>query len=233
MELTYPLISCICITNNRPSLLKRAIYCFELQNYPNKELVISYQKKDIKSRLIIEEAKLNEALKILQIERSVTDSLGDARNQAVYKCTGDYVCMWDDDDWHHTSRLSYQFNSLRSISQYYQASVLSRILLYDATTKKAYCSFSYTWDGTILCRKEILLQNQYASRDRGEDTHVITFLSARKLLYKIEDVPFLYIYVYHGENTWNYAHFENFMDKSQVLDEQTTIGIRRVLNDQT
>ncbi|MBB5637825.1 glycosyltransferase involved in cell wall biosynthesis [Pedobacter cryoconitis] len=230
MKLTHPLISCICITNNRPQLLKRAVACFESQNYPNKELVVSYPKKDVFSPKIIRDALQNEELKILQIEREDEQSLGNARNTAINKCFGDYICIWDDDDWYHPSRISYQFNSMQISGQRYQASVLSRILLYDSTTKEAYYSFSYTWDGTILCRKEILLQNQYADTNKGEDSHVITFLSGRKLLYEIDTAPFLYIYIYHGENTWNYAHFENFINKSQVLDKEANDRILLILN---
>jgi glycosyltransferase involved in cell wall biosynthesis len=231
MKLTHPLISCICITNNRPLLLQKAIACFVSQNYPNKELVISYPKNDYSSQLVIKEALQNEDGHIVQIERDTEESLGNARNYAIAKCNGDYVCLWDDDDWYHSSRLSYQYNSMQTIGQGYQASILSRIILYDSLTKKAYFSFSYTWDGTILCRKEILLQNQYANRNQGEDTHVITFLSGRKLLYQIDDVPFLYIYIYHGQNTWNYAHFEYFINKSELLDEEITQRVRIILND--
>ena len=231
MKLTHPLISCICITNNRPQLLQRAIACFEAQNYPNKELVISYPTKDILSQMVIKDALQNEELKIIQIEREDEQSLGNARNIAIAKCTGDYICLWDDDDWYHVSRISYQFNSMQASGQGYQASVLSRILLYDSTTKNAYYAFPYTWDGTILCRKEILLQNQYVNTNKGEDSHVITFLSGRKLLYKIDSAPFLYIYIYHGKNTWDYKHFEHFINKSQLLDNEATDSVRQILND--
>ena len=230
MNQSYPLISCICVTSSRPEQLEKAITCFTTQNYPNKELVISYPKDDLASKGVIERAKQDETVRIMSVERNTEESLGNARNHLIAKCSGDYVCIWDDDDWYHPSRLTYQFNSMKIVGQRYQASVLHRILLYDTTTKKAYFSFPYTWDGTILCRKEILLQNQYANANRGEDTHVITFLSGRKLLYRIEDAPFLYIYIYHGTNTWNYKHFENFMNKSELLDEELTNSIVKMIN---
>lgn len=230
MTQSYPLISCICATNNRPEQLKTAISCFATQNYPNKELVISFPKNDLSTKAVIDSIRQDESLKIMLIERPVDESLGNARNNMIAKCLGDYVCIWDDDDWYHPSRLTYQFNSMQIVGQRYQASVLSRILLYDATTKKAYQSFSYTWDGTILCRKEILLQNQYANANLGEDTHVITFLSGRKLLYRIEDAPFLYVYIYHGTNSWNYKHFKYFIDNSLLLDEELTDSIIKTIN---
>ena len=232
MNNSHPLISCICITNNRPTLLRKAIMCFVTQNYPNKELVISYPKKDKKTRALISERLKSESINIMMIERDNDESLGNSRNNAIAKCAGTFICLWDDDDWYHMSRLSYQYNSMQIIGEHYQASVLSRILLYDSTTGKAYLSFSYTWDGTILCRREMLMQNQYANSNKGEDTHVISFLANKKLLYKIEETPFLYIYVYHGENTWGYNHFEYFLKKSELLDDEATKKIKRLINDQ-
>jgi glycosyltransferase involved in cell wall biosynthesis len=232
MTTNYPLISCICITNNRPELLKKAIDCFESQNYPNKELVISYPKKDVSTKRILENNSHSD-LRILSIEREDEESLGNARNQAIIKCKGEYVCIWDDDDWYHSSRLSFQFNSIQEKGQGYQASVLTRILLYDTTTKKAYLSFPHYWDGTILCRKVILLQNQYKNSNIAEDSHVVHFLASKNLLFKIDNVPFLYVYVYHGNNTWNYEHFEIFLSKSELItgeDSEHILGLLEYLN---
>jgi glycosyltransferase involved in cell wall biosynthesis len=229
MKSIHPLISCICVTNNRSALLQKAITYFQSQNYPNKELVISYVTDDQSTKEVIQNEIVKGDITILKIERTPEESLGNARNQAIAKCGGDYVCIWDDDDWYHASRLSFQFNSMQTLGQGYQASVLTHILLYDATTQKAYLSFNYTWDGSILCRKEIIMQNQYAHSNQGEDTHIIKFLDSRKLLYHISDVPFLYIYVYHGENTWNYAHFEYFLNKSELLDDDVTEKIKALL----
>lgn len=232
MSINYPLISCICVTNNRPELLKNAIGCFESQNYLNKELVISYPKKDTLTKRVIEGLQ-NSGLNILTIEREDTESLGNARNQAIIKSKGEYVCIWDDDDWYHSSRLSFQFNSMQEKGQGYQASILTRILLYDTTSKQVYLSFPYPWEGTILCRKVILLQNQYKNSNIAEDSHVVRFLSSRNLLFKIEHVPFLYVYIYHGNNTWNYKHFEAFLSKSELItgeDSEHILGLLEYLN---
>ncbi|MNY59204.1 hypothetical protein D3C86_1956220 [compost metagenome] len=64
------------------------------------------------------------------------------------------------------------------------------------------------------------MQNQYGYSNKAEDTHVIKFLSSKKLLFQIEEAPFLYVYIYHGENTWNYKHFEYFTSKSEPLNEE-------------
>lgn len=219
MAQTYPLISCICITNRRPVLLEKAISYFISQNYPNKEMVISYPKGDKLSRELIKNYQ-NQEIQLISMEREEEESLGYARNQAIAKSKGDYVCTWDDDDWYHSSRLSFQFNSMQTKGSGYQASVLTRIILLNVISQQAYLSFPYTWDGTILCKKEVLMQNQYGYANKAEDTHVIKFLSSKKMLFHIEDAPFLYVYIYHGKNTWDYKHFEYFTSKSEVLSEE-------------
>jgi len=230
MPETYPLISCICITDNRPEFLQKTIIYFKNQNYPNKELVISYPQKDKSTPALIDKIRPKSEINILTIERDDKETLGNSRNQAIFKCHGDYICTWDDDDWYHASRLSFQFNSMHNIGRGYQASVLTRVILYDAIKEKSYLSFSYTWDCSLLCRKEIIFQNQYAHLDKGEDTHIIKFLDSRKLLHYVEEAPFLYIYIYHGKNTWNYAHFEYFLKQSEVLNEELTLTIKNLLN---
>ncbi|WGQ08886.1 glycosyltransferase [Pedobacter gandavensis] len=216
MTLSSPLISCICVTDNRPELLQKAINCFKSQNYLNKELVISYPKNDHLSKKVISNEQ-NTTLKIMSIEREEDCSLGEARNQAIKKSNGEYVCTWDDDDWHHPSRISYQYNSIENKGEGYQASILTRILLYDEIKNETYYSFNYTWEGTILCRKVILLQNQYRHSNQGEDSHVIGFLRSKKQLLLLDQAPFLYIYIHHGKNTWNYDRFKFFMSNSLLL----------------
>jgi len=232
MKPNYPLISCICITDNRTNLLKRAITCFAMQNYPNKELVISHPMQDENTRYFIKKVLEENDLSIVELERDDNESVGNARNLAISKCHGDYVCVWDDDDWYHASRLSFQFNSMQTTGIGYSASVLSRLILFDYTKKKAYLSFHHCWENTLLCRKEIIFQNQYAHQNRGEDTHIIKFLDGKKFLHHIDEAPFLYIYIYHGENTWNYDHYEFLVNKSELLEDRISDEIHNLIEQQ-
>jgi len=231
MSSNYPLVSCICITSNRPKMLESAINCFISQDYPNKELVISAPLGDLATKELLKKYSTDPVNDVLFIERDPEESLGNARNEAIYQCNGVYVCIWDDDDWHDQKRLSAQYESLQSSTQRLQASVLMRIILYDCSTHLAYLSFSYHWDGTLFCRKEMVLQNQYANRDKAEDTHLIPFLEGKRLLSHIDESPFLYIYIYHGHNTWPYSHFEHFLEKSHLLTEEYTAKVRAILKD--
>jgi len=230
MDPSYPLISCICITNNRIFLLKKAIQYFKSQDYPNKELVISYPKNDKLTKYTIDKIRHTENLNILKVEREIETNLGDARNQAIMQANGLYVCTWDDDDWYHASRLSFQFTGLQGLYNPYQASILNQLLLYDQTNKKAYLSFLYTWENTLLCKKEIFLKNQYSSKHQGEDSNIIDYLNAEKLLHHVSKAPFLYIYVYHQGNTWNYAHFQSFFKRSEPLDDVLSAKIHDLID---
>lgn len=224
----HPLISCICITNNRIALLKKAINCFKNQDYPNKELLISYPQRDRLTKHMVN--SLASDLSIIGIERSDQTTLGDARNQAIVECDGSYICAWDDDDWYHENRLSYQFDCMHKSGNNYEASILNRLILFDQTTQKAYLSFYYTWEGTLLCKKDIFLHNQYSSKNKGEDSDIVDFLDNQNMLYHIPDVPFLYVYIYHRSNTWNYAHFKSFFKRSEELTEEVSIQIRQLIN---
>ena len=114
MKTTYPLVSCIFVTNNRPVLLQRAIAYLEAQNYLNKELLTSYPINDLLTREVIVKASKNEVLKILALERSSEESLSNARNISIDKCNWDYIYVWYD-DWYHANRLSLQFNSMQTL----------------------------------------------------------------------------------------------------------------------
>ena len=228
----FPLISCICVTDNRIKQLQRAIACFEIQDYENTELVISYPEKDTETKNFIKQINKSNQLRILTIERLESESLGEARNQAILKANGLFVCTWDDDDWYHQSRLSFQYNSISTYknNNHLQGSLLSRIILYDSSLGKAYLSFLYTWEQTLLCSKEIMLRNKYSAKNKDEDYSVVKLLNKRRLLNHISDCPFLYIYIYHGGNSWGYSHFRHLVRKSEELDDNTTEIIKTTLN---
>jgi glycosyltransferase involved in cell wall biosynthesis len=223
------MISCICITNNRPRLLARSIACYLKQTYQSKQLIVSYPMDDYQTELVLDNLKESPDLNIIRIKRPCEETLGNARNNAIYRCEGKYVCIWDDDDWHHEERLNIQLNAIISSKSNYLGSILSRIILYDCTTDLAYLSFAYHWDGTLLCRKEALFQNQYADRNKAEDTQVIPFLVKKNMISFVEEQPFLYIYIYHGHNTWNYKHYQIFINKSFLLKQEYANKIRALL----
>lgn len=230
IKLTHPLISCICVTQNRSALLLKAIVSFDTQNYPNREMVISYPKHDLGTKQLIDEILQVSDLRIVRVEREGNESLGTARNNAIAECNGDYICLWDDDDWYHARRLAHQYNTMLTNRKFREASILTRVMLFDTNTQQGYLSFPYLWCGSLLCRKDHILKHPFANSDVAEDIPVIKYLESRKLLHYIADSAFLYLYVYHGENALSYFHFSYYLKKSEQLDQESTNWIHSLLN---
>ena len=213
----YPLISCICITDNRPTFLLKAVIHFDAQNYPNRELVVSYPKTDLASKILISKIKQVSDLNIMVIEREECLSLGLARNEAVAKCNGEYICTWDDDDWHREVRLIYQYTSLLSIKQKREACILPQVVLFDSTKDRAWFSGTFNWAGTLLCKKEIVLQHPYSDTNSDEGAELIQYLITSKYLHYFANYN-LYAFIYHGTNITDRQQFKLLTKDLVALD---------------
>lgn len=221
----YPLISCICISQNRPQQLLRAIVNFEQQSYPNKELVVSYPSHDLDTKKLMDRILKISHLKIVILCRESDGSLGRIRNQAVAAAHGSYICTWDDDDWYHPERLKHQMALLQNSKLIYQACVLREIILYDRNHKTAFLSAAYNWSGTLLCKKDLVVQYPYQDTNRLEDSPLIEHLETQKLLLPIKGSYYLYVYIYHGSNVIDDIHFKYFTRNGPQLDLKTTQNI--------
>lgn len=227
---THPLISCICITDNRPELLAKSIASYYAQGYPNKELVISYPVSDQVSEYVIHEAlSLNKELNILVVVRPDHYTIGKSRNDAIAKCNGGFICTWDDDDWYFPNRIAHQFNNLKSSGKFFEASILTQIFLFDSQVGKIYSSFPYYWAGSLVCKKDYVLKYPYLDANIAEDVSLIKFLTTENLLYEIDDAHYLYAYCYHGQNIIDYFHFQYLIRNSVLLDEENLVVIKELI----
>jgi len=230
IKITHPLVSCICVTQNRSQLLLKTIISFDQQNYPNTELVISYPKNDHESKRLVAHIIRATEIKIITVERDENETIGTARNNAIKASTGDYVCMWDDDDIHFFSRVADQYNLLQGEGRYFESSVLMRILLYDTPTKSAYLSFYDYWGGTLLCKKEHILQYPCTDTNQFECKPVIDYLKSKKLIFEMSGNPSLYVSVYHGKNLISDINFQYLCKKSDLLDKSFSKSIHQMLS---
>lgn len=227
-QLSTPLISGLCVTRGKPHMLHRAITCFEEQTYPNKQLVVVYEDDDCKTQAYLKSRSWSAEYKLLQIQvLPVKKTLGELRNLSVSSADGEYVCQWDDDDWYDSDRMSVQMEHIRESGL--PACILSRWVVFDSVSQKAYISNRRLWEGSILCRKDIMQQKPYPELSIGEDTAVIDYLAQHKLLAIIEDMPELYIYIYHGGNTWQQQHFTQIFNASMLLGPEDCEQVRNVL----
>lgn len=222
------LISCVCVTRKKPGLLKRAIDCFLWQTYPNKELIILYEDDDIATEEFVSKGLPSESgVRPFRVPVYPKMALGELRNLAIEKARGEFICQWDDDDWYHMSRLELQYRKL--FSKGYQGSILTQWLVFDCLTTTAYISNVRLWEGSILCRKSVLQQKAYEDKPLGEDTATIQYLASMDSLYLLDEMPGLYIYVYHGNNSWHYEHWKEIFRCSTAFSADDSFLVGEIL----
>lgn len=222
------LISCICITKNEPSLLTRAISCFKTQSYTNKELLVVYESDNLQIHDVMNAAE-NRGNNIFFIELPANPkvTLGALKNKAIELCRGEYFCQWDDDDWYADDRLTIQMEAI--IKNDAQVSFFGHWIFYDAIAEIAYLSFKRNWEGSIVCKKSIVTEDvKYALLPKLEDTPFVNMISG---MYRITQVikPGSYIYVYHGNNTWDFLHFQSNFFKGQQMSPEYSLLITDIL----
>jgi len=224
---SLPLISCLCITGNSTSLLKRAVDCFKNQNYPNKELLLVYERHNIATNEYVGNLHDPEIV-ALPIPEGSCYSLGAKRNYSIEKSNGEYFCQWDDDDWYHPDRLTAQLEPL--LKSYKKASILIYEVVFDEIKKAAYGSTIRPLEHSILCRRSVFTAGfRYSDKNKGEDFDFIRRLLKENLVFPVIN-PGLYIYVYHGKNTFDQEHFKAIFDFSYPLTDTTSACIANILS---
>ena len=209
--LNLPKISCLCITQNSWFQLKRCIQCFNAQIYPNKELIIVYESNN---KCIDKIKKINmQFIKLVEIPIYPKKTLGELRNISISNSIGKYVCQWDDDDYYHSLRLMKQYSCLLPSGK--PACILNHWYTYDNDNDVLYSKKSGHWfEGSILAEKSIL--SKYENKRIAEDTPVISKLNSSGQLCRATLVN-IYVYIYHGQNTWDKDHFNIFIKSSDPV----------------
>jgi len=224
-----PLVSCLCVTHNEPKILQRSINCFLSQTYPNKELILTYTADNQETKTLVE-ALSGYPIIGHELPASFSQTLGEKRNLAIAKSNGSYFCTWDDDDWYSSNRIARQVACLSKSN--YGCSVLSQLIIYDEQTQQSFLSTRRVWEQTLLCKKSLINYDtiRYAHLDHSEDTILLNDLQDRKLVSLLFD-PGLYIYIYHGNNTWHREHWQrNVINRGEALPAEQSAMIRSIVN---
>ena len=217
MSKKQPLVSCLCVSSNRPEFLKNTIKYFEAQTYPNKELIIvsnhfSQEYKEIVDSINSSDIKYY----FLSNDRKVT--LGELRNYSIKMSGGEYFCIWDDDDWYHRNRLKIQLQE--AVRNNKPATIMPYFILFNKVKRQGALSHLYPIQGSILCRKKIITEGlKYPSMNISEDRNFAEKLYECNAFFPVIN-PSLYIYIYHGTNTWNEGHFDFFYERGYKLSPE-------------
>jgi Glycosyl transferase family 2/Bifunctional DNA primase/polymerase, N-terminal len=136
-----PLISCIMPTTaDRGHFLPQAIKCFQQQTYPNLELVIVCDGEDDMSDLIPHD---DERIRYFFLGRD-RRTLGPKLNLGCERAKGELIAHFDDDDWSHPDRLSFQVGAL--LAEGAEICGISQLLFFEIGTGEVW-----------LCRTPALL----------------------------------------------------------------------------
>jgi len=223
-----PLVSCLCITKNDIRQLRRSVRCFSGQSYAKKELVIVHEGLSPEVTDWLDRLK-DIHLKVVSVPIRPKKSLGELRNISIAHATGEYFCQWDDDDWYHRDRLKIQLE--QALTQRHPATFLMNWLIYNEKNNAAYFSSLRPWEGSILCRRDVYPRIKYPDQSMAEDVHFLRQLMIKHRVFPVVSSP-LYIYVFHGKNTWDKDHFNMLFKTSQKLSNAASLLIRDILGSQ-
>ena len=196
-----PLISCLMVTRDRDHLARFAITAFLRQTYPRRELVIVDDGPDDSLARYVD-ALARPDIRMLRLPDDRVP-LGQLRNLAVDHALGSYVAQWDDDDLSDPQRLECQYHALRQTGS--QACLLGRWMMWWPERQRLAISPARPWEGSLVCEKAAM--PRYPTIRRGEDTPVVEHLLRTARVATI-DLPRLYTYVVHGDNTFDPGHFD-------------------------
>lgn len=219
-----PLITCVMVTEGRWPLMKKSIDCYLNQSYMNKNLVILSQGSSEINFSIEDYVSKHNDITFLSVPKRL--SLGALRNLSVEIATGDIICQWDDDDLYHPHRIITQYKNL-SMNENNSASIYCDFLKYFKLKKTIYwCDWSGEPPlinkflcGSVMFWKRFFYDFMPFYPEKGnqsnkeEDLHVLSKLKSKGILCPVF-AGHQYIYVYHGDNTYDLKHHKYTLDTS-------------------
>ncbi len=173
--MNHPLVSCIMPTADRPKYVPLAIKYFQLQDYPNKELIIVDDGKESLASLIPEDSR------ILYDYTRPLGKIGTKRNYACEKANGEIIMHWDDDDWHAEDWISKQVKFL--ISSKADVCGIEHVNFYSPVTDTLLKGtalnrnnpYNRPWlnGATLAYWKSFWASHPFEDRQTGEDDHFV------------------------------------------------------------
>lgn len=92
------LVSCLCVTESRPSFIPWLLWNFRKQDYPARELIVVDSSPHSLSSILPADVTI--------VRCPPGTSVARKRNVAWEAARGEFVAWFDDDDWQHPRRLS-------------------------------------------------------------------------------------------------------------------------------
>lgn len=173
IESDLPLVSCIMPTANRRKFVATAIRYFQMQNYPNKELIILDNGMDRIKDLVPDQPDI----KYFYMDYLDGAALGTKRNMAISKTEGELIMHWDDDDWYASDWMSRQVEALLSSGadlcginqiQFFSPSQNKYWMTKNSNSKRPWLN-----GANLIYRKSFWMQHPFKDLQIGEDDDFI------------------------------------------------------------
>ncbi len=202
-------ISCLCVTRGRLPLLIRAVELFNAQTYGDKELILLYERDDRPTRRFVRSLRGSQYRKV-EVFPEEGLRLGGLFNKAKAEAQGDYLALWDDDDWSHPQRLKCQISEIDRCEV--ASCCLSRITLWDGS--KTWVSWGRPWEGTCVWARGVMAD--FANEKTGWDTAPVLDLWQRNRM-TLLNRPDLFCYCRNNQSVNGTEHFDKLVSKCQPL----------------
>ena len=233
-----PKISALLLTGKcveRLALARVAVDCFFNQTWPNKELVVvNHGELSLVDYLPLSQRV---AVREVMFTRDEKLFLGDLRNISMSYATGDWLIQWDDDDWHHPSRMEVQFSKtppgfMSTFGWQVRCNIETGSAFYDEMPGGQHMSVFYP--RTPLRYKQLNVREDTAFFEGFAGKHVVIDNSVDS--YPID--PMMYVRFYHGRNIWDQKHImggsmqrRDEASDATELNELNAIQLRQVLGE--
>lgn len=222
-------ISCLTVTYDRLAQLKRAISCYCDQTYSNRELVIVTDGAPRFVRAVEDHlATLHrDDIRLVPLagERR---TLGKLRNRTLDEARGEIVCQWDDDDLSHPDRLAVQAARMAEegaevcfMTDHLQFIARDRRLMWTDWTHSGRVTGKWQLvPGTLMMRRDPRFRYPETGEAavRGEDSALIDALYDRLKVARLSGEGHLYLYAYHGRNTFSETHHRGLINAAVPVD---------------
>jgi glycosyltransferase involved in cell wall biosynthesis len=228
-----PKISCLMVTRGRIALARRAIRCYAGQTYPRRQLVI-VSDDEFRNRRALERYVAYLALDSVRFVYPEADqlSLGQLRNISLEAADGDIICQWDDDDCYHPERLAIQLAHMLEgnaracyLTDHLQLLEADRALVWVDWTLGGRSGEGQLLPGTMMAFKDRRFRYPETGPyvNRGEDSVFLNDLYRSVPVVPLSRMGYIYLYTYHGANTFSKEHHYNlriFSASRSELDEK-------------
>jgi hypothetical protein len=196
-----PLVSCLCVTENRSAFMPWLLWNFDKQDWVSRELVVVDSSTP--------PVELPERSDIRVIRVPTGTSLGKKRNIALEAARGAVIAWFDDDDWQHPKRLSKLVPLLRKCATRLGASFVgpskSHFIDLHASRAEAYRMHRYAiFNGAVFYTHMVRHARFPEDVLRTEDTLWIqALLHDRQGAALVGNVPMFFLWLSHEVNVTN------------------------------